>query len=32
MDIDYNDGRTLRRDLVLLLRTVPAVVTGRGAR
>ena len=31
MDIEYIETWTIRRDLVLLLKTIPAVVTGRGA-
>lgn len=31
MDLDYIDNWTLGRDLLLLLRTVPAVLSGRGA-
>jgi lipopolysaccharide/colanic/teichoic acid biosynthesis glycosyltransferase len=31
MDLRYIDGWTLRTDLVLLLRTIPAVISGRGA-
>lgn len=32
MDLDYIDNWSLGRDLVLLLRTIPAVVMGTGAR
>lgn len=32
MDLAYVDGWTLSGDLLLLLRTVPAVISGRGAR
>lgn len=31
MDIDYTDGRTFLGDVKLILRTIPAVLTGRGA-
>lgn len=31
MDVDYIETRSLRRDAVLLLKTIPAVLTGRGA-
>lgn len=31
MDLDYIQTRTLKRDLLLLLKTIPAVLTGRGA-
>jgi exopolysaccharide biosynthesis polyprenyl glycosylphosphotransferase len=32
MDIDYVEQRSLTLDLSLLLQTIPAVITGRGAR
>jgi lipopolysaccharide/colanic/teichoic acid biosynthesis glycosyltransferase len=32
LDLDYIDRRSLRLDLAILLRTVPAVLTGRGSR
>ncbi len=31
MDMEYIDNWSLRRDVDLLLRTVPAVISGRGA-
>ena len=31
MDVDYIETRSLRRDALLLLKTIPAVLTGRGA-
>jgi len=31
MDVDYILTRNLKRDLILLLKTIPAVLTGRGA-
>ena len=31
MDLEYIQGRCLRLDLALLLKTIPAVLTGRGA-
>jgi lipopolysaccharide/colanic/teichoic acid biosynthesis glycosyltransferase len=32
LDLAYIDGWTLWRDVVILLRTIPAVLLGRGAR
>lgn len=32
LDLDYIDRRTCRLDWALMLRTIPAVLTGRGAR
>ncbi|HEX9165974.1 MAG TPA: sugar transferase, partial [Gemmatimonadales bacterium] len=31
MDVEYIETRSLRRDVMLLLKTIPAVLTGRGA-
>jgi lipopolysaccharide/colanic/teichoic acid biosynthesis glycosyltransferase len=31
MDMEYIDNWSLRRDVNLLLRTLPAVISGRGA-
>ena len=32
LDLDYIDNWSLRKDLILLLRTIPAVLSGAGAR
>jgi lipopolysaccharide/colanic/teichoic acid biosynthesis glycosyltransferase len=32
LDLEYVDRWTLSLDLALLLRTIPAIITGRGAR
>ncbi len=32
MDIEYSEKRSLKLDLALLVQTIPAVLSGRGAR